>query len=180
VVRSRFLRIIIPIVLIFSIAYVAVQIFTKSIDTLQKERSHIMLFLKENLEKRLLDQKDLFEQRLLDQREFAEKRLSDTKEYEKRNYDLMLSEIKNDKRMFYIIMIAGFAAFLVILLNLISLLTRLDSKIFLYPDRYAVIPNEEAEALKYIKYELIKAKLLTDDHQPVLKENVIHLLGPGG
>jgi hypothetical protein len=178
VVKSRiFIGVILPVVTIIAIAYVAIQIFTKPIDTLREENSHALLFLKESLEKGFSNQRELLEQRLSDQKEFAEQRLSDIRENEKRNYDSMLSEVKNDKRMFYIIMIAGFAIFLVILLNIVSLLTRLDSKILLYPDRYEVIPKEEAEALKYIKYELVKAKFLTD-HQPLLKENVIGLLSP--
>jgi len=122
--------------------------------------------MEENLEKRLSDHK-----------ENTETRFSEFREDEKRFYDSILDQVKNDKMAFYVLMIASTAIFLLILLHLIQLLTPFNSNILISPKKYEVIPKEEAEALKYLKYELIKARILTEQ-QPLLKENVIALLGP--
>lgn len=90
------------------------------------------------------------------------------KAYEKKIYDVMLADVRNDKRMFYILMVALGLIFLVIFLNLIKLLTALNANILIFPERYEVVSKEDAEILRYLK-RLTGQKSL-------VKENVTRLL----
>jgi hypothetical protein len=90
------------------------------------------------------------------------------KEYEKKIYDVMLADVRNDKRMFYILMVALALIFVVIFLNLIKLLTALNVNILMFPERYEVVSKEDAEILRHLK-RLTGQKTL-------MKENVNRLL----
>ncbi|QTA93339.1 hypothetical protein [Desulfonema magnum] len=95
-------------------------------------------------------------------------KVSIVKEYEKRIYDMMLSDLQNDKTMFYILMVAISLIFLVIFMNLIKILTALNPSILIFPERYEVVPKEEAEAMKVLKKVIGQEQLM--------KENVMRLL----
>lgn len=159
-------KLVLMIVLVITVAFVVCYFFGKSADNRLKENSSIQSTTEKYSEKRLTDYK-----------ENTETRFSEFRENEKRFYDSILDQVKNDKMTFYIIMIASNLIFLLILLHLIQLLTPFNMEILIFPRKYDVIPKQEAEALKYLKYELIKAKILTEQ-QPLLKENIVKLLGP--
>lgn len=104
-----------------------------------------------------------------------EKRITDIKEYEKAVYDAKLSEIENEKIMFYIIMIGAFGILMVFGFHVIKLILNINADAFLFPDKYELVLKNEADAIRYVRDKLLESQLLKDD-QLLTKEHVMKLL----
>lgn len=105
----------------------------------------------------------------------AEKRIQDTRSADRRYLQSKLDTISSDKATLYVIMIGSLLALVIIGFNVISLILRLPNQYLLYPDKFAIISHNEAEALQYIKYRLIDANI-TKSETICSKEDVMRLL----
>jgi hypothetical protein len=79
-----------------------------------------------------------------------------------KSYDALLQMVVNDRRGYYILMIGILLITLVVLFNLVSVISKLDANVFAHPDRYEVVRKEEADAIKYLKYELLKLRFIKE------------------
>jgi len=159
---------ILPVSAIISLSFAAYFVLT------DPSRRSTEAFVK-GTESHVKDIREQSELRISEIKEQTELRISENKDYEKSVYETMISEVQNEKNLLYIILTASFLIFLVLFLNLVRILTRLDPNILIFPDDYEVISKEEAEALNFIKYEMAKAKLITPD-QPLMKKDCTKII----
>lgn len=103
------------------------------------------------------------------------KRISDIKEYEKAVYDANLSEVENEKLMFYIITIGEFGILMVFGFHVIKLILNISADAFLFPEKYELVLKNEADSIRYVKDKLIEAHFLKHG-QLLTKEHVMKLL----
>ena len=149
--------------------------FEKSSD---KRASDIRAVSQKNID----DVKEITNQRVSDVKQEAENRIMDTKEFSKErlldaknSYDIMLAEVKDEKIIIYIIMVSTFLIFTVLFLNLIRILTKLNSDMIINPDGYEVITEEESKVLDFLKHEMVRRKLI-ESNQKIKIEDCSQLL----
>jgi hypothetical protein len=104
-----------------------------------------------------------------------EKRISEIKEYEKAVYDANLSEVENEKLMFYIIMIGAFGILMVFGFHVIKLILNINADAFLFPEKYELVLKNEADSIRYVKDKLLETQFLKHG-QLLTKEHVMKLL----
>ena len=144
--NAFFIKFILPIVIIIGLCITAYFIFTKPINTLEET---------------------LFSS--------TEQRIQDVENYERQVYKSVLDEVANEKIKFYIIMFGLFAILIVFGFQTLKLILKLDSNILLYPDKYEVIPMEEADCIRYLKDKVMEAKIIKNN-ELLEKEHVAKFL----
>ena len=76
----------------------------------------------------------------------SQRHIDDIKAYAYQIYSVMIEEVQNDKQSFETIMIIGFLAIVIILIQIIIAITRLPPGYLSKPDKYMVTKKTETEA----------------------------------
>ena len=105
----------------------------------------------------------------------TEARIGDIKDYEHQIAARTIDEIANEKILFYLIVFGQFAFLAYSGFQILNMLLKLDSKILLYPEKYNVIPIEEADCVRYLRDKLMEANIISDN-EILLKEHIYKLL----
>ena len=93
----------------------------------------VMMNMKINMEEKCARPSfyEIFSQR-------SQRHINDVKAYAYQIYSVMIEEVQNDKQSFEIIMIIGFLAIVIILIQIIIAITRLPPGYLSKPDKYSV------------------------------------------
>ena len=114
-------------------------------------------------------------QRVNDIKSYEHERVNDIKSYEHAKYKILIDEVYNDKLTFYTIIVGVFISFLYFGFRALSIILKLDTNFLLYPDKYKIIPAEEANCIRYLKDKFIEAGVINDT-EILEKHHVIKLL----
>ena len=108
----------------------------------------VMMNMKINMEEKITRPSfyELFSQR-------SQRHIDDVKAYAYQIYSVMIEEVQNDKQSFEIIMIIGFLAIVIILIQIIIAITRLPPGYLSKPDKYMVTKKTETKASNSTNHE---------------------------